>query len=418
MSLLKKNIVSLFILQGANYLLPLVTVPYLVRVLGPEHFGRIAFAQAFVQYFMVLTDYGFNLSATRSVALVRDNPTKLSNLFSAVMIVKTMLMALGFGLMLLIVWIFPGFSKDWTLYVLVYLKILGSVLFPIWLFQGLEQMRHITMLTILASTIIVVSVFTLVHQQSDYHTAAALNSSGMVIAGLFSLAVIPRLIKVRLNWPGLAQLRQVVSDGWHVFLSTAAISLYTSSNVFFLGLLTNPTAVGYFAASEKLIKAVQGFISPVSQAVYPHVATLSATSHDAALAFIGKLLRLQGAATFALSLLLFFFASPVVYLLLGIQFQDSVCLIEWMAALPFVVGLSNVFGIQTMLNFDMKQNFSRILITCSLINIALIIPLAYWMGAQGAAISVLLTEIIVTGFMAFALAQNGLLIPITIRRLA
>lgn len=413
MTPLRKNIVSLFVLQGTNYVLPLITVPYLVRVLGPEHFGRIAFAQAFIQYFVVLADYGFTLSATRAVALVRDDPVKLSSLFSAVLIFKTALMALGFGVMLLIVWLIPGFARDWSLYVLVYLMVVGNVLFPVWLFQGLERMRYITVFTILARMLIVVAIFSLVHRKADYRLAAALQASGLVIAGLLSLVIIPRMVSVRLYWPGFVKLRQVAIDGWHVFLSTAAISLYTSSNVFFLGLLTNPTAVGYFAAAEKLIRAVQGLITPVSQAVYPHVAELSSRSRDAAFAFIGKLLRIQGAATLVASMLLLALAGPVVHLLLGENFQESVRLVEWMSALPFVIGLSNVFGIQTMLNFDMKQRFSRILLASGLINIGLIIPLAHWMGAEGAAISVVLSEIIVTALMALALLRIGILKKIT-----
>lgn len=404
-----KNIVSLFVLQGANYLVTLITLPYLVRVLGPENFGRVAFAQAFIQYFVVMTDYGFNLSATRSVALVRDEPEKLSQLFSAVIIVKAGLMTLGFVLMLLIVWLVPGFAEDWSLYVLVYLMVLGSVLFPVWLFQGLERMRHITVFTILAHMLTVSAIFAFVHHQADYRLAAALQASGMVIAGLLALAVIPRTFSVRLTWPGLAQLKTVLADGWHVFLSTAAISLYTSSNVFLLGLLSNPTAVGYFSAAEKIIKAAQGLVGPVSQAVYPHVAALSASSREAALVFIGKLLRYQGVATLLLSLGLFALAEPVVDLVLGSGFQASVHLVQWMAALPFIIGLSNVFGIQTMLNFEMKQTFSRIVIASGLINIMLILPLAHWLGAQGAAISVLLTEIIVTSLMTLALARSGML---------
>ncbi len=418
MSILRKNIVSLFILQGANYLLPLITVPYLVRVLGAENFGRIAFAQAFIQYFVVLTDYGFNLSATRAVALVRDDTERLSSLFSAVMIVKSTLMVLGFGVMLLIVKLVPVFDRDWSLYVVVYLLVVGNVLFPIWLFQGLERMRHITTLTLLARTLAVISIFAFVHQRGDYLLAAALQAGGMVIAGLLALAVIPRVVHLHLHWPGVAQLRQVMADGWHVFLSTAAISLYTSSNVFFLGLLTNPTTVGYFAAAEKLIKAVQGLITPVSQAVYPHIATLTSRSHEAALTFIGKLLRVQGGATLILSFLLFILAEPLVDLLLGSQFQASVELVKWMAALPFIIGLSNVFGIQTMLNFDLKHTFSHILVASGFINIALIIPLAHWLGAEGAAISVLLTEIIVTILMSVALMRRGLLHKMTTHRAA
>ena len=259
---LRGNILSLSVLQGANYVLPLITVPYLVRVLGPEYFGRIAFAQAFVQYFVVLTDYGFNLSATRAVALVRDDPERLSSLFCAVMIIKATLMAFGFGVMLLIVRLVPDFAQEWPLYVLVYLTVVGNVLFPVWLFQGLERMRHITVFTILARTLVVIAIFVFVHRQTDYRLAAALQASGMVIAGLLALAIVPRLVQVRLHWPGVVQLRRVVVDGWHVFLSTAAINLYTSSNIFFLGLLTTPMAVGYFAAAGKLIKAVQGLITP------------------------------------------------------------------------------------------------------------------------------------------------------------
>lgn len=320
--------------------------------------------------------------------------------------------------MILLLWLVPAFTKNWLLYVLVYLTVVGNFLFPVWLFQGLERMRHITVFTILARTLVVIAIFAFVHQQSDYRLAAALQASGMVIAGLLAIVFIPRIVRLRLHWPGLAQLRHVIVDGWHVFLSTAAISLYTSSNVFFLGLLTNATAVGYFAAAEKLIKAVQGLVGPVSQAVYPHVAALSARSPKDALAFIAKLLRIQGAATLALSLLLFMLAEPVVHLLLGGRFQESVRLVEWMAVLPFIIGLSNVFGIQTMLNFDMKQSFSRILLASGLINIALIVPLAYWLGAEGAAISVVLTELVVTATMAFALARNGLLRHISTLRAA
>ncbi|UTV79984.1 flippase [Acidithiobacillus sp. YTS05] len=403
------NMASLFTLQGANYLLPLIIVPYLVRVLGPENFGRVAFAQAFIQYFVVMTDYGFNLSATRTVALVRDDPEKLSNLFSAVMIVKTALMALGFGIMLLIVLLVPSFAKNWSLYTLVYLIVLGNVLFPTWLFQGLERMRHITIFTILARMLSVIAIIALVHKQSDYLLAAALQASGMVIAGLLALVSLTRLAPLRLQWPGVVQLREVVVDSWHLFVYNSVTTIYANTNIFFLGILTNPVAVGYFSAADKIVQAVRGLVGPISQAVYPHITLLKSRSDGDALVFIRTLLRLQGAAMFALSLALFLFAVPIVGVLLGNQFQESVILVKWMAVLPFILGLSNVLGIQTMLIFGMKKNLSHIYLTTSIFSIFLLVLLIYWFGAQGAAISVVISEIVLLARMAMTLANNGLL---------
>ena len=136
-----ENFASLFTLQGLNYILPLITFPYLVRVLGPDKYGLIAFAQAFIGYFVILTDYGFNLSATREVALNRDNDKKLSEIFSSVMIIKIVYMVLSFIILCTVVFSFEKFSHNWIIYIFAFGVVLGNVLFPVWFFQGMERMK-------------------------------------------------------------------------------------------------------------------------------------------------------------------------------------------------------------------------------------------------------------------------------------
>lgn len=402
------NISSLLVLQGANYILPFIAVPYLVRVLGPEKFGLMAFAQAFIAFFIVFVDYGFNLSATQSIAVHRDNPRRVMEIFSAVMIIKCFFMLAGFLIMAGIVYIVPTFRTYWMLYWVSYLAVVGSVFFPTWLFQGMERMRDIATFTITVRALLIVGIFLYVNDANDYVIAAALQSATLVLAGILSWPVVLKLLADHPRMPSRALLVAELRSGWHVFVSISATNLYTASNTIILGLIAGNTAVGYFSAAEKIIKAMHGLWQPISQAIYPHISTMAAQSRTHALVFIQKSLYWLGAITFISSLSLFIFAEPIVTLVLGSQFYASISLVRWMAFLPVIIVFSNVLGIQTMLTFGFKKAFSRVLVYCGLFNIVIIWPLVYMEGARGAAIAVLLTEILVTLLMGIFLARRGI----------
>ncbi len=398
---------SLFTLQGASYLLPLVTVPYLVRVLGPEKFGLIAFAQAFLQYFVVATDYGFNLSATREVAVHREDPRKLGEIVGAVMAVKIALAAAGVLLLGALVFTIPVFRARWALYLVVYLAVAGATLFPTWLFQGLERMKDIAWMNLSARLLTTLGIFVFVRDPRDYVLAAGILSLPVLLASLPAWVVLSqsRAVSWRLpRWPAIVNQ---LKGGWHVFLSTAAINVYTSSNTFVLGLVAGPIAVGYFSAANKIVQAVQGMLTPVTQTLYPHISALAFKSQERALHVIRKVLKYMASASLLLSFLLLLAARPLVRLVLGAQYTSSVPILEWLAFLPFMIALSNVYGTQTMLTLGMNRVFSRILVSSALLNLVLILPLAWRFEGRGAAMSMLGTEIFVTVSMAWVLHKRG-----------
>lgn len=393
---LLSNFLSLSILQGANYILPLITLPYLVRVLGPEKFGLIMFAQAFIQYFIILTDYGFNLSATREISIHRENKEKVSEIFSSVMIIKFSLMLISFIILTLIVFLFEKFRKEWLVYYLTFGMVVGQVLFPIWFFQGIEKMKYMTFLNILAKSIFTVAIFIFVHQVSDYIYVPLLNSLGFIIAGILALWIVFKDFGIKFTKASFESLIDQLKEGWHIFVSTVAISLYTVSNTFILGIFTNNTIVGYYSAAEKIIKAVQGLITPVSNTTYPYISKLVRESEEKAIKFLKRLIMIIGGFTFIGSLILFIFADLVIDIFLGEKFTNSVIVLKIMAFLPFIIALSNIFGIQTMLTFNYKKAFSRILISASILNIFLAFVLVPFYKHIGISFAVLISESFVT----------------------
>jgi len=401
-----ENFLSLSVIQGLNYLLNLITLPYLVRILGPEKYGLISFAQAFIMYFIVVTDYGFNLSATREISINRNNSKKVNEIFSSVMIIKILLGILSFVILTFILVFIPKFNKDWIIYILTFGMVFGYILFPIWFFQGIEKMKFIAILNMISKSIFTICIFIFIKRADDYLYVPLINSAGYIVAGILSLVIVFKNFRVKFILPGIKSIKSQLSEGFHIFISSASTTLYTISNTFILGLFTNNVIVGYYSAAEKIIKAVRGLLAPISQTVYPYINKIANESEEKALNFIRKLVKLVGGGSFIISLVIFILAGPIVNLVLGSQYLQSVIVLRILAFLPFIIGLSNIFGTQTMLVFNFKKAFSKIIISAGILNIITASVLALIYKHVGVSIAELSTEIFITTSMFFFLKKK------------
>ncbi|MGF6992019.1 flippase [Paraburkholderia sp. GAS32] len=398
-----KNIIALFAIQGANFVIPLFTLPYLFRTLGPEAFGGAAVCQAIFAYVILLSEYGFNLTGTRHVAEYRDSPEELSRFFWVVLSAKIILGGAGIFFAILIAVLLPGVKGNLNIFFSYIPMVLGSILFPQWLFQGMEKMAFVSFSSIGARVITVPLIFVFVVSPADAWKFALITAISPFVAGLISLILI-RANKI-IYWvpPNISAVMAVLRDGWHVFISTASINLYTTSSVLLVGLVCGPAGAGYYAAADKLRGAIQSAFTPIGNAVYPRISRLIGRDYDAAFLIIRKYMRFQIVTTLIVVVICAAYAPLIVDLIMGRRFEGAVAAFRILCFVPFFVGLSNVFGVQTMLPLGMKAEFSRLTLLSGLLNVVLIIPLAYFFNVAGAAVSVLIAELFVAASMGYTL---------------
>ncbi|MBB5463822.1 flippase [Paraburkholderia sp. Cpub6] len=402
---LRQNIVALTILQAANMLLPLATVPYLLRVLRPEHFGAYIFAQAIIGYLVLLTDYGFNWSSTAHVARVQNDRYAVSKIFWATQGAKALIAVVCLAMLLLAALFVARLRELLPVLLATYPVVIGTVLFPQWLFQGLEQMTLTTVSMLSARLLLLPLTFVLVHSPADTWIASLISSMSVVAAGLVASFLIVKDRMIVAMVPGKAEILETLRDGWHTFISTAAISLYTTTNSVVLGFIAGDAAVGFFGVADKIRNLAQAPLVPVANAVYPRVTALFSEDSAKAFALVRKMFYLAGSSMLLASVALWGGAELIVRIAMGSGYEPAVIVLKWMAPMPLLIGLSGVFGVQLMLPLGMKKKVSEILIVAGLFNLAILVPLVWFYGAQGAAMSALATEFLVTASMALYLIK-------------
>ncbi len=405
---LMNNFASLSVLQGANYILPFITVPYLTRVLGPYHYGLIGFAAALINYFTILTGYGFNLSATREISLKRDDPERISRIFSSVMIIKSGLLALSLIVLLAVVFSFDRFRADANVYLFSFGLVAGNVLFPVWLFQGMERMKYITYINLAGRIALTAAIFIFISERDRYVLYVILSSATAVLVGVASLLCALKVFKVRFVIPSFDELRKEAIDGWYVFISSISIVLYTSSTTFILGLFTNNTVVGYFSGADKIRQAVQGLFTPAFQTLYPYVNKLAHDSKEKALKFMGKEVLSFGLVGGFVCLLVFVNAEFLVGAILGAEYSASVVLLRILAFAPALIVIGNVLTVQCLLSLGLKKDYSRVYIYSSVLGVLAMVYLTREYGARGVSFSVLLVEALVMTMTLYRMRRNGI----------
>jgi len=402
---LKSNFLSLTVLQAANYILPLLTLPYLVKTLGIEYFGLLAFATAIITYFRILTEYGFNATATKDISIHRENREKIIEIFSSVMSIKLSLLLLSFLLLNLLLFSFQKFETHWEIYLLTFGSVIGQTLFPVWFFQGMERMKYITYINLISKLISVLAIFVFVQEKSDIYLVPILFSIGGITSGIISLYLVYNKFNIPFKLQKRETLKTYLIDGWHVFLAHYYVSLYTTTNLLFLGLMTNNVIVGYYAIAEKIVLAIGGIFEPLNQALYPYLARKFKENFNLFVLYLKGTSLLFIASSSALILFSEYFIEGIVAIVKGTAEENITYLLSFFLLRVFTFPFGGLLSGSLIIMKKTRQYISVMNYTV-LVNF-LLVPIAiYYFQALGLIIAFLIVTFLHVLFLWYYVNQS------------
>jgi len=407
MASFRKNFTILMTLQVSTYLAPLLTLPWLARVLGPSGYGRLSFCLAFIAYFISITNYSFSLTATPKISINRASREERSKIFWETIITQAALACAGFFVVLALTSFIPSLEEYRELLIIGYGMAIGAMLIPTWYFQGIEDLGMLSGFVFIGRALSIPAMYLFVREHDDVDIAMAVNALVPLLSGIAICTYLYFRREIDFVPVSFRTIFGRLKDGWSVFMATSIVDIYASSNIVLLTFISGNVAAGYFAAGDKLIRAALNMLSPLKTAAYPRVSFLMHHAKDDAFAFLRKMFVVQGLIVSLISVCIFFGAPLAVKLLYGPKFLPTVEVLRWMAFVPLMVGLTDLFGVQTMLPLGMKAQFSRVLMASAVLNFGLLAVLAKLFGEQGAAATVLIVETLAAAAMAFTLHLQG-----------
>jgi len=394
-SRLLSNFIALSIIQGTNFLLPILVMPFVIKRVGADGFGIIAVAQVVMIYLSTISDYGFNLTATRDVAINRDDKPKISRIFYTVLASKLLITVASFLVLLIMILFVPLFRSNSTLYLLGFTYVLGQSLMVCWFFQGMEKMQYITVVTLLSRVVFVLLVFAFIRDRDDKKLFLLFLGLGNTVAGLLSIYLAHRIFGLTVFRPRRADIRHELKEGWQITLSNLSINTYLYINVFVLRLFTNDLTVGYYSIAEKIFFAIRQILGIYSQVIYPRVCQVALQGRKQVTGFFKEIYLPFLALVVAGCCIVFFFSGPIVMVFLGSHSTLAVLLLRLLAFVPVIVCL-NIPAYQVLLALNHKKNYLRVLVTGTMVNLAANLALVNIWGAVGTAIAIIITELFIT----------------------
>jgi len=380
-----ENFISLSAIQLIGMVLPLITLPYILRTIGFESYGIIVFAASLIAYFQSLTDFSFRITAVRDVAIFKNSQRKLDLIYSKVIFVKGIFLLISLLIITIIVLCVPSFYDYKDIYILSSLMLVGYALFPEWFFQGIEKMRYITYLNLGIKIFFTICIFVFIKDEKDYWIYPLLQGAGLIGAGVVGQLMLIYKYKLKFIFLPKKVIANTIKVNFPIFVNQFVPTLYNNTSSFLLGIIAGSYSLGIYDAIKKIIDLAISLIGILSRVFFPYLNRNKNAFRNYR--------RMMLVILFSLCFVILC-GYKFIFWYLDVKYVDAfiVLLILTLSIIGYV--FYDIYG----LNYFIVNRYDKIVmkntIIVSVIGFVIAYPLIHFYGIVGAALNLCLTRLL------------------------
>ena len=398
----KFNFIMNSILTASAMIFPIITYPYVSRILQPEGIGTVSFANSVITYFSMFAQLGIPMYGIRACAKVRDDKEKLTRTVQEIMMIHMITCLIVYIAFFGSLYFVPQFRQEKTLYLIMGSLILFNTIGVEWLYKGLEQYSYITVRSIVFKFIALLAMFLLVHEKEDYVIYGGITIFAAAGSNFLNFINLRKYIYLRPM--GEYNFRQHIKPISVFFAMSIATTIYTNMDNVMLGFIKGTTENGYYDAAVKIKNILVSFVSSLGTVLLPRVSYYIETGEKEEFSRITKkALNFVFLLSVPLCVYFIIFARPSIYLLSGTMFENSILPMRLIMPTLVFIGLTNIIGLQILVPLGKENQVLYSEIAGAVVNIIVNMFLIPRMGAAGAAIGTVLAEIMVFIVQVYAL---------------
>lgn len=402
---IKLNFIMNAILQISAFIFPLITFPYVSRILGPSGTGNVSFATSIVTYFALFAQLGIPTYGIRATARVRDDKKLLSKTVQEIFIINAVMCVLAYFVFFVVLNLVPKMYNDKVLFIIISSTILFNSVGMDWLYKGLEKYTYITFVSIIFKFIALILMFVCVHHKNDYVIYGAISIFAASASNICNLVNIHKLIYIKpiFNYEFTKHFRPIMI----FFAMSCATTIYTNLDTVMLGFMKDNFEVGYYNAAIKIKNVLLGVVTSLGTVLLPRASYyIENNMYSEFKRIAGKALNFVVLISFPLCLYFILFAKEGVLFLSGDAYTEAILPMQILMPTLIFIGLTNIMGIQMLIPLGREKVVLYSEIAGAIVDLVINTILIPIMASSGAAIGTLVAEMVVWIVQYIALKED------------